>query len=34
MEIDGTVRVPRSLAVGQFAEVTVTGASEYDLTAK
>ncbi len=34
MEIDGTVRVPRSLAVGEFAEVTVTGASEYDLTAK
>ena len=34
MEIDGTVRVPRSLPVGEFAEVTVTGATEYDLTAK
>ncbi len=34
MEIDGTVRVPRTLPVGEFAEVTVTGATEYDLTAK
>ncbi|MFM8904686.1 MAG: 30S ribosomal protein S12 methylthiotransferase RimO [Verrucomicrobiota bacterium] len=34
MEIDGSVRVPRTLPVGEFAEVTVTGATEYDLTAK
>ncbi|MFM9001484.1 MAG: 30S ribosomal protein S12 methylthiotransferase RimO [Opitutia bacterium] len=34
MEIDGTVRVPKALPVGQFAEVTVTGATEYDLTAR
>jgi ribosomal protein S12 methylthiotransferase len=34
MEIDGTVAVPKSLPVGEFAEVTVTGAHEYDLVAR
>ena len=34
MEIDGTVSVPRSLPVGEFAEVTVTGAKAYDLVAR
>jgi ribosomal protein S12 methylthiotransferase len=34
MEIDGIVKVPKKLAIGQFAEVTVTGAEEYDLIAK
>jgi ribosomal protein S12 methylthiotransferase len=34
MEIDGVVKVPKKLPVGQFAEVTVTGAEEYDLIAK
>ena len=28
------VKVPKKLAIGQFAEVTVTGAEEYDLIAK
>lgn len=31
MEIDGVVQVPKKLPVGEFAEVTVTGALEYDL---
>ena len=34
MEIDGIVKVPKKLAIGEFAEVTVTGAEEYDLIAK
>ena len=34
MEIDGVVAVPKSLPVGQFAEVTVTGAKDYDLVAR
>ena len=34
MEIDGIVKVPKKLPIGQFAEVTVTGAEEYDLIAK
>jgi ribosomal protein S12 methylthiotransferase len=34
MEIDGVVQVPKKLPVGEFAEVVVTGASEYDLIAK
>jgi ribosomal protein S12 methylthiotransferase len=34
MEIDGVVKVPKKLPVGQFADVTVTGAEEYDLLAK
>jgi ribosomal protein S12 methylthiotransferase len=34
MEIDGIVKVPKKLPTGQFAEVTVTGAEEYDLIAK
>jgi ribosomal protein S12 methylthiotransferase len=34
MEIDGVVKVPKKLPIGQFAEVTVTGAEEYDLIAK
>lgn len=34
LDIDGVVKVPRQLGVGQFAEVTVTGAAEYDLVAK
>ena len=33
MEIDGVVAVPQHLAVGNFAEVTVTGAKAYDLVA-
>ncbi len=33
MEIDGNVLVPAHLPVGQFCEVTVTGAQEYDLVA-
>jgi ribosomal protein S12 methylthiotransferase len=34
MDIDGIVQVPKKLPVGEFADVTVTGASEYDLIAK
>ncbi len=34
MEIDGVVSVPKGLPVGDFAEVTVTGAKEYDLIAR
>ena len=34
MEIDGVVAVPKALPVGDFAEVTVTGAKEYDLVAR
>jgi ribosomal protein S12 methylthiotransferase len=34
MEIDGVVSVPKTLPVGQFAEVTVTGAKAYDLVAR
>ncbi len=34
MEIDGVVTVPKGLPVGDFAEVTVTGAKEYDLVAR
>ena len=34
MEIDGVVKVPKKLPIGEFAEVTVTGAEEYDLIAK
>jgi hypothetical protein len=34
MDIDGTVKVPKKLPVGEFAEVTVTGAEAYDLIAK
>lgn len=34
MEIDGVVAVPQHLAVGNFAEVTVTGAKAYDLVAR
>ena len=34
MEIDGIVKVPKKLAIGEFALVTVTGAEEYDLIAK
>jgi ribosomal protein S12 methylthiotransferase len=34
MEIDGVVQVPKKLPVGEFAEVTVTGALEYDLIAR
>jgi ribosomal protein S12 methylthiotransferase len=34
MEIDGIVAVPQHLAVGNFAEVTVTGAKAYDLVAR
>jgi ribosomal protein S12 methylthiotransferase len=35
-EIDGTVRIPRPgrLAPGDWADVTITGSSAYDLTAK
>lgn len=33
-EVDGIVRVPRELPVGEFAEVTVSGFSAYDLIAK
>jgi ribosomal protein S12 methylthiotransferase len=32
-DIDGRVYVPRSLPVGEFAEVTITGSHEYDLLA-
>ena len=32
-DIDGRVYVPRSLPVGEFAEVTITGARDYDLLA-
>jgi ribosomal protein S12 methylthiotransferase len=32
-DIDGRVYVPRSLAVGEFAEVTITGYRDYDLLA-
>ena len=34
MEIDGIVKVPKKLPTGEFAEVIVTGAEEYDLIAK
>jgi len=34
MEIDGVVAVPKGLPVGDFAEVTVTGAKAYDLVAR
>ena len=34
MEIDGVVAVPKTLPVGQFAEVTVTGSKAYDLVAR
>ena len=33
-EVDGLVYVPKSLPVGEFAEVTVTGYKAYDLIAK
>ncbi len=33
-EVDGIVHVPRELPVGEFAEVTITGFSAYDLIAK
>lgn len=33
-EVDGVVYVPKSLPVGEFAEVTVTGYKAYDLIAK
>ncbi len=32
-DIDGRVYVPRTLPVGEFAEVTITGARDYDLLA-
>lgn len=32
-DIDGRVYVPKNLAVGEFAEVTITGVHEYDLLA-
>ena len=32
-DIDGRVYVPRSLAVGEFVEVKISGATEYDLLA-
>lgn len=32
-DIDGRVYVPRRLPVGEFADVTITGATEYDLLA-
>ena len=32
-DIDGRVYVPRNLPVGEFAEVTITGARDYDLLA-
>jgi len=32
-DIDGRVFVPRSLRVGEFAQVTITGARDYDLLA-
>lgn len=34
MDIDGVVKVPSKYPVGQFADVVVTGAEEYDLLAK
>jgi ribosomal protein S12 methylthiotransferase len=34
MDIDGIVKIPKKFNVGEFAEVTVTGAEEYDLIAK
>jgi ribosomal protein S12 methylthiotransferase len=35
-EIDGVVRIARGgkLRVGEFADVTITGSTEYDLAAK
>jgi ribosomal protein S12 methylthiotransferase len=32
-DIDGRVYVPRSLAVGEFANVTISGHHDYDLLA-
>ncbi len=34
MDIDGVVKVPTQYPVGQFADVVITGAEEYDLLAK
>ena len=34
MDIDGIVKIPKKFNVGEFADVTVTGAEEYDLIAK
>lgn len=34
MDIDGIVKIPKKFNVGEFAEVIVTGAEEYDLIAK
>ena len=34
MDIDGVVKVPSQYPVGQFADVVITGAEEYDLLAK
>jgi tRNA-2-methylthio-N6-dimethylallyladenosine synthase len=34
MDIDGIVKVPKKFPVGEFADVTVTGAEAYDLIAK
>ena len=33
-DIDGIVKVPKKFPVGEFADVTVTGAEAYDLIAK
>ena len=33
-EVDARVFVPKSLPVGEFAEVTVVAANEYDLVAQ
>jgi ribosomal protein S12 methylthiotransferase len=33
-EIDGTVKIAGAAPVGEFANVRITGASEYDLTAE
>jgi ribosomal protein S12 methylthiotransferase len=33
-DIDGIVKIPKKFNVGEFADVTVTGAEEYDLIAK
>jgi ribosomal protein S12 methylthiotransferase len=33
-EVDARVFVPKRLAVGEFAEVTVVAANEYDLVAE
>jgi ribosomal protein S12 methylthiotransferase len=34
MDIDGIVKIPKKFNVGEFVDVTVTGAEEYDLIAK